>query len=87
MNSLPLRCVANTLRFCGTGGVHTRGGPWDAVMEAWASGVQAMKEGWQYMTAPANRDVAYLGTIKASGAMCWGITDLLNVKYGSLACI
>lgn len=43
--------------------------------------MQAMREGWEFMTAPANRDVACLGAIKASGSLCWGITDLLNVKY------
>lgn len=56
------------------------GGPWHPVTEAWTGGMHAMQEGWAFMTAPANRDVACLGLIKASGAMCWGITDLLNVK-------
>ncbi len=56
---------------------------WSAATHAWRDGVHAIREGWEYMKAPVNRDVACLGTIKATGAMCWGITDLLNVKYVS----
>ena len=47
---------------------------------AWAQGLADLREGWAYMTAPGNRDVAVFTLIKASGAFVWGASDVLYVK-------
>lgn len=42
--------------------------------------VADLREGWGYMVAPGNRDVAAFTLIKASSALVWGASDVLYVK-------
>jgi hypothetical protein len=42
--------------------------------------VADLREGWAYMVAPGNRDVAAFTLIKASSALVWGASDVLYVK-------
>lgn len=50
------------------------------VAEGWSEEVAALREGWHYMWAPHNRDVAGLVFIKASGSFVWGASDVLYVR-------
>ena len=52
--------------------------------QAWAScrdGWLAAVEGWRFLLAPENRDVAALVTMKGCGSVTWGAVDVLNVKF------
>lgn len=52
----------------------------EVVAAGWSEEVGALREGWQYMWAPHNRDVAGLVFIKASGSFVWGASDVLYVR-------
>ena len=45
-----------------------------------AQALADLREGWAYMIAPGNRDVAAFTLIKASSALVWGASDVLYVK-------
>ena len=38
------------------------------------------REGWRYMWAGENRDVAGMVFIKASGSLVWGASDVMYVR-------
>jgi len=50
---------------------------WGAFLSGWFTAV----EGWRYLGAPENRDVAALVIMKGCGSLTWGAVDILNVKF------
>jgi hypothetical protein len=50
---------------------------WGSCINGW----RAALEGWRYLGAPENRDVAALVIMKGCGSITWGAVDILNVKF------
>jgi predicted MFS family arabinose efflux permease len=50
---------------------------WGSCIAGWSAAV----EGWRYLLAPENRDVAALVIMKGCGSLTWGAVDILNVKF------
>lgn len=50
---------------------------WGSCLAGWSAAV----EGWRYLGAPENRDVAALVIMKGCGSLTWGAVDILNVKF------
>ncbi|KAL4425671.1 hypothetical protein ABPG75_009687 [Micractinium tetrahymenae] len=59
-------------------------GLWAAAKGAMAEGARATAEGWQYVSSPANRDVAALVMMKCAAALVWGAVDILNVWFSEM---
>ena len=53
-------------------------------LAACLSGWSAFIEGWKFLLARENRDVAVLVTMKGCGSFSWGAVDVLNVKFSEL---
>eukprot|EP01024_Parvocaulis_polyphysoides_P051190 TRINITY_DN50282_c0_g1_i2.p1 TRINITY_DN50282_c0_g1~~TRINITY_DN50282_c0_g1_i2.p1 ORF type:complete len:332 (-),score=44.48 TRINITY_DN50282_c0_g1_i2:21-1016(-) len=51
-----------------------------SLIQAVKDALVSIKEGWAYIRSPGNWDVGVLCCIKASGALLWGVADVLNVK-------
>ncbi|CAL8462528.1 g2061 [Coccomyxa elongata] len=59
-------------------------GIWQAVTGGFTEELAALKEGAIYISAPKNRDAAAFALIKASGAIVWGASDILQVRFSNL---
>ncbi|KAK9906732.1 hypothetical protein WJX75_007016 [Coccomyxa subellipsoidea] len=59
-------------------------GVWQAVTGGFREELAALKEGAVYISAPKNRDAAAFALIKASGAVVWGASDILQVRFSNL---
>jgi len=55
----------------------TSAAAWGSCLAGWSAAV----EGWRYLGAPENRDVAALVIMKGCGSLTWGAVDILNVKF------
>ena len=60
--------------------IRTISGPSQKDTVTFTQAVADLREGWAYMAAPGNRDVAAFTLIKASSALVWGASDVLYVK-------
>jgi hypothetical protein len=56
----------------------------EAVWRSCLGGWSAAVEGWRYLGAPENRDVAALVIMKGCGSITWGAVDVLNVKFSEI---
>ena len=55
-----------------------------ASVHAWKDGLDAYKEGWDYVHHQNNKDVAALVYVKGCGSLIWGAVDILNVKISEM---
>ena len=65
--------------------LHRRSAGLEYFMESLRSGFHngflAAIEGWRFLTAPGNRDIAIIVLAKGCGSVTWGAVDILNVKF------